>query len=1586
MDPCAGEGEAILKISLLIGSRNRLYTCELESQRHEELKKALGWSDATHALHGDAFRIDFGASKFSCIYLNPPYDLDPIHGRLEHRFLNRFVNALDEGGVLVFVVPHYALKASADLLSREFEDLTCLAFPPEDFKAYKQIVLFARKAVSHEPDTEILAQVLAWAEDASKVPVLGTTEDRYPLRYAYVREWSIRPFDLKGLLELSKPWRSTTRLGVTVPVPHVMPENKVEDLMFREYTIATNPRPAHIAAGIASGLFNGRRVTSENPKLPDLLVKGVFDREYKTVEEKHNKDGEVTSVVQVQQPKLVTTVLDLSSRKYTTLKTSGKTKSLKIADMSIEDLLDHYGPSLMKVMSEQCPVIYDPKRDAASLPLAPISRKLFQAQEHASKALVSLLGGTVAGVNRKGKTAILLGEIGAGKSGVSLAVGRTIGNRMLVVCPPHLLQSWTNETAVNFPDAEVRVLENITDVDRIKDVPADKFLVAILSRETGKLGHSWESVTGSCPKCGAGLPEGDLAKKRACCESKHKEVQGPFVAIAQKLCLHVGKYSPKHAQSYPFIRSRFYQDLLEKRGGQELPEWSGFDSAWVAAALDTVVANILQGNAGNNAVIKLLCRLLLADYNEATIDSVIRKLKAEYPVSHEYQLSSPLRQLALLLTPGGEVQNKILADDVMATKSYSSYYQTTGLASYVKICQEGHHHSEYGTISWVDGILSFEKGEKPGSLDLAAHILSGFYGLSNRGESETECGERLFQAIPEPRRYPLSRYIVKHGKNLFDFLVLDECFVAGTLVSGRPIEEIRVGDVVDSFDEQTGKEVKRRVTRLWKNEAHNLVKLRFSNGKTLVCTPNHPIYTEKGWVPAANTVDLLVRQHEYGMDRSVQALSEVFDFGRGTGSPCREEGACLLRSDLHRSSKIPEVTALGRTLQSMWETHRDRRKTCSTGQKKRVRLLPRSLLERSFSGGRKEESRPSLEGPLSLVSERNDIDRKSWFFSSQTGTRVLQQSLLKIGEKSGYRAGQCHISEGEHPHNSTYEGQQSHAGSCGHSENGSLIKGANLPISGRKRSTYGAPDPVSQSPEVTNGSGDLHSTCSRAFPISSKLLQGGCGVLRIETGHRSGWGNPQAKKVEVLGPQEDRNFGSLRVDSVEVLERGSDGTFGGLCPDGFVYNLEVEGTHTYYAEEILVHNCHENGGSGSAQAISADRLSNLGMPTLWMTGSLMNGYASSIFNCMIAVSPDFRREFSRDERQRYIDRYGYRKRVLSEKDKETKEIVEFGSMTDRVERSERIVGDAPGILPLFLFRHLLKYSVTLHKADLAIDLPPCRQIKHLVHASPDLQKGYERLKDALVRQIKQDRFVPEKAGKLFGALSELPSYLDRASLDTGNQEDGSYEIRYPESLDRELVAQGDSFSADTLSAKEEWMLETIKAELAEGRNVMVFSWHVSLLPRMARIISEAIGAEVPVLYTEKVPTAKRQAWIDAKVVKKGHRVLIANPVGISTGLNSLVHFSTEIWMENPAVNSYILRQAIGRVDRIGAKKETRIYFPIFVNTLQENLYDLLMRKVAVAVGTDGLDPEASMAMAGIVEDGYLTGLSIGKQIWAMLND
>ncbi|MBZ0111387.1 MAG: DUF6094 domain-containing protein, partial [Thermoanaerobaculia bacterium] len=76
-------------------------------------------------------------------FLNPPYDTDREHRRLEQRFLARFTDALAPGGALVFVVPHAALAASAELLASRYARIGVWRFPDPDFAAFKQVVVVA---------------------------------------------------------------------------------------------------------------------------------------------------------------------------------------------------------------------------------------------------------------------------------------------------------------------------------------------------------------------------------------------------------------------------------------------------------------------------------------------------------------------------------------------------------------------------------------------------------------------------------------------------------------------------------------------------------------------------------------------------------------------------------------------------------------------------------------------------------------------------------------------------------------------------------------------------------------------------------------------------------------------------------------------------------------------------------------------------------------------------------------------------------------------------------------------------------------------------------------------------------------------------------------------------------------------------------------------------------------------------------------------------------------------------------------------------------------------------------------------------
>lgn len=88
----------------------------------------------------------------------------------------------------------------------------------------------------------------------------------------------------------------------------------------------------------------------------------------------------------------------------------------------------------------------------------------------------------------------------------------------------------------------------------------------------------------------------------------------------------------------------------------------------------------------------------------------------------------------------------------------------------------------------------------------------------------------------------------------WDLVILDEahsCFLGNTLIDGVKIKDIKVGDFINSFNFVDNKYETKKVLNVYENElSENLVKIK-CNGKEIVCTESHKIFTKhRGWVEA----------------------------------------------------------------------------------------------------------------------------------------------------------------------------------------------------------------------------------------------------------------------------------------------------------------------------------------------------------------------------------------------------------------------------------------------------------------------------------------------------------------------------------------------------------------------------------------------------------------------------------------------------------------------------------------------------------------------------------------------------------------
>jgi hypothetical protein len=78
----------------------------------------------------------------------------------------------------------------------------------------------------------------------------------------------------------------------------------------------------------------------------------------------------------------------------------------------------------------------------------------------------------------------------------------------------------------------------------------------------------------------------------------------------------------------------------------------------------------------------------------------------------------------------------------------------------------------------------------------------------------------------------------KHLSNI-GIIIIDECFPAGTLVDGKPIESIQVGDIVRSYNESTGQIESKPVVRTFHKVSSNLLLVK-AGSRVIECTHEHP--------------------------------------------------------------------------------------------------------------------------------------------------------------------------------------------------------------------------------------------------------------------------------------------------------------------------------------------------------------------------------------------------------------------------------------------------------------------------------------------------------------------------------------------------------------------------------------------------------------------------------------------------------------------------------------------------------------------------------------------------------------------------
>ena len=63
--------------------------------------------------------------------------------------------------------------------------------------------------------------------------------------------------------------------------------------------------------------------------------------------------------------------------------------------------------------------------------------------------------------------------------------------RIIIICPPHLVPKWKREVEMTVPGVRAAIVESITDLERLRLSVGSGPLFAVMSREKAKLSYRW---------------------------------------------------------------------------------------------------------------------------------------------------------------------------------------------------------------------------------------------------------------------------------------------------------------------------------------------------------------------------------------------------------------------------------------------------------------------------------------------------------------------------------------------------------------------------------------------------------------------------------------------------------------------------------------------------------------------------------------------------------------------------------------------------------------------------------------------------------------------------------------------------------------------------------------------------------------------------------------------------------------------------------------------------------------------------------------------------------------------------------------
>ena len=260
---------------------------------------------------------------------------------------------------------------------------------------------------------------------------------------------------------------------------------------------------------------------------------------------------------------------------------------------------------------------------------------------------------------------------------------------------------------------------------------------------------------------------------------------------------------------------------------------------------------------------------------------------------------------------------------------------------------------------------------------------------------------------------------------------------------------------------------------------------------------------------------------------------------------------------------------------------------------------------------------------------------------------------------------------------------------------------------------------------------------------ASLLLGGGPGPSRRNGGNRSRWRLTQHEETEGRRQEERGSAQHIRMGRTKILELRSIGN--AEAGDGthrVVYNIEVANTHNYFANGILVSNCHLIKNVDARRARACIVAFNGVKYKFGLTGTPVINRPAELFNLLRFVAP-----------QRFPSQADFERRYCSGRRKRIGDIIYDSVREDRLEELQLR-------LRTLLFRRT--------KEQVARDLPPKRRTFLDCPLPLRYRAEYDRAEDDLVNWLRAhgaiDRALSAGKSATFAKLTYLRQIVSAGKM------------------------------------------------------------------------------------------------------------------------------------------------------------------------------------------------------------------------------